>query len=159
MTRPKRYRNRKVEHGTEKVIEARAAACVEAHASLVRAVGSGEKLMKNARAKDKLTNKYNVIDLKMEAAGTMNRIPVGVIPMAPACVKAVLNEISLRKQRRTCWKLEYRGLTLNILAVDRAKMDFDISLRAMDALTDGQSQMLGRIDVNAMKVPVAAYGI
>jgi nucleoside phosphorylase len=42
-------------------------------------IGSGEKLMKNAQKRNELKEKYNVIGLEMEAAGTMNRIPVGVI--------------------------------------------------------------------------------
>ncbi|KAI1207641.1 purine and uridine phosphorylase [Annulohypoxylon truncatum] len=42
-------------------------------------IGSGEKLMKNAAKRDELRDKYNLIGLEMEAAGTMNRIPVGVI--------------------------------------------------------------------------------
>ncbi|KAK8036901.1 hypothetical protein PG991_001215 [Apiospora marii] len=42
-------------------------------------IGSGEKLMKNARKRDELRDSYNLIGLEMEAAGTMNRIPVGVI--------------------------------------------------------------------------------
>ncbi|KAI1777163.1 nucleoside phosphorylase domain-containing protein [Hypoxylon cercidicola] len=42
-------------------------------------IGSGEKLMKNAAARDKLRDKYGIIGIEMEAAGTMNRIPVGVI--------------------------------------------------------------------------------
>jgi nucleoside phosphorylase len=42
-------------------------------------IGSGEKLMKNAEKRNELRDKYNVIGLEMEAAGTMNQIPVGVI--------------------------------------------------------------------------------
>ncbi|KAM3462607.1 hypothetical protein NHJ6243_004008 [Beauveria neobassiana] len=42
-------------------------------------IGSGEKLMKNASRRNKLRDRYNIIGLEMEAAGTMNRIPVGVI--------------------------------------------------------------------------------
>ncbi|KAI3319314.1 purine and uridine phosphorylase [Xylariaceae sp. AK1471] len=76
-------------------------------------IGSGEKLSKNARKRDELRDKYNIIGLEMEAAGTMNRIPVGVIrgvcdygdeyknkewqpfaaAMAAAYGKAVLREI------------------------------------------------------------------
>jgi nucleoside phosphorylase len=79
-------------------------------------IGSGDKLMKNARKRNELKNKYNVIGLEMEAAGTMNRIPVGVIrgvcdygdehknnewqpyaaAMAAAYAKAVLSEIPAR---------------------------------------------------------------
>ncbi|WQF89869.1 Putative tetratricopeptide-like helical domain superfamily, nucleoside phosphorylase superfamily [Colletotrichum destructivum] len=42
-------------------------------------IGSGEKLMRNSRQRNELRDKYGVIGLEMEAAGTMNRIPVGVI--------------------------------------------------------------------------------
>lgn len=42
-------------------------------------IGTGDKLMKNARIRDELRDKHNIIGLEMEAAGTMNRIPVGVI--------------------------------------------------------------------------------
>jgi nucleoside phosphorylase len=76
-------------------------------------IGSGEKLMKNARKRNELRDKYGVIGLEMEAAGTLNRIPVGVIrgvcdygdrhknkewqpyaaAMAAAYAKAILYEI------------------------------------------------------------------
>ncbi|KAF4342261.1 kinesin light chain [Fusarium beomiforme] len=42
-------------------------------------IGSGDKLLKNARKRNELRDKYGIIGLEMEAAGTMNRIPVGVI--------------------------------------------------------------------------------
>ncbi|KAK4078589.1 uncharacterized protein Triagg1_2920 [Trichoderma aggressivum f. europaeum] len=42
-------------------------------------IGSGDKLMKNAQKRNELRDKYNVIGLEMEAAGTMDQIPVGVI--------------------------------------------------------------------------------
>jgi nucleoside phosphorylase len=84
-------------------------------------IGSGEKLMKNARKRNELRDKYNVIGLEMEAAGTINRIPVGVIrgvcdygdehknkewqpyaaAMAAAYAKAVLSEIRPKKVLRT----------------------------------------------------------
>lgn len=69
--------------------------------------------MRNSRQRNELRDKYNIIGLEMEAAGTMNRIPVGVIrgvcdyadkhknkkwqpyaaAMASAYAKAVLQEI------------------------------------------------------------------
>jgi nucleoside phosphorylase len=72
--------------------------------------------MKNAQKRDELRDKYGIIGLEMEAAGTMNRIPVGVIrgvcdygdehknkrwqsyaaAMAAAYAKAVLYEIRPR---------------------------------------------------------------
>ncbi|KAL6828181.1 ankyrin repeat-containing domain protein [Trichoderma camerunense] len=42
-------------------------------------IGSGDKLMKNAQRRNELRDKYNIIGLEMEAAGTMDQIPVGVI--------------------------------------------------------------------------------
>jgi hypothetical protein len=42
-------------------------------------IGSGDKLLKNAQKRNELRDRYNIIGLEMEAAGIMNRIPVGVI--------------------------------------------------------------------------------
>ncbi|KAJ6779793.1 hypothetical protein PWT90_09166 [Aphanocladium album] len=42
-------------------------------------IGSGEKVVKNARVRDELRDRYSLLGLEMEAAGTMNRIPVGVV--------------------------------------------------------------------------------
>jgi len=76
-------------------------------------IGSGEKLIRNAQKRNELRDKHNVIGLEMEAAGTMNCIPVGVIrgvcdygddhknkewqpyaaAMAAAYAKAILYEI------------------------------------------------------------------
>ncbi|KFA78071.1 hypothetical protein S40288_05424, partial [Stachybotrys chartarum IBT 40288] len=42
-------------------------------------IGSGDKLYKNAQKRSELRDRYGLIGLEMEAAGTMNRIPVGVI--------------------------------------------------------------------------------
>lgn len=83
-------------------------------------IGSGEKLMKNASKRDALRDKYSLIGLEMEASGTMNRIPVGVIrgvcdygdeqknkewqpyaaTMAAAYAKAVLQQIRPREEHR-----------------------------------------------------------
>lgn len=42
-------------------------------------IGSGEKLLKNAQKRNELRDRYGLIGLEMEAAGTMSRVPVGVI--------------------------------------------------------------------------------
>jgi nucleoside phosphorylase len=80
-------------------------------------IGSGDKVMKNAGKGNELRDRYGVIGLEMEAAGTMDRIPVGVIrgvcdygdrhknkdwqpyaaAMAAAYAKAVLAEITPQK--------------------------------------------------------------
>ncbi|KGQ06673.1 Nephrocystin-3 [Beauveria bassiana D1-5] len=86
-------------------------------------IGSGEKLMKNASRRNKLRDRYNIIGLEMEAAGTMNRIPVGVIrgvcdygdehknkewqpyaaAMAAAYAKAVLAQIGPSRPTSVCY--------------------------------------------------------
>ncbi|KAK8145700.1 hypothetical protein G3M48_004103 [Beauveria asiatica] len=42
-------------------------------------IGYGDELMKNARKRNELRDRYNIIGLGMEAAGIMTCIPVGVI--------------------------------------------------------------------------------
>ncbi|EKJ70317.1 hypothetical protein NXS19_004924 [Fusarium pseudograminearum] len=42
-------------------------------------IGSGEKLLKNAKKRNELRDRYGIIGLEKAAAGIMNRIPVGVI--------------------------------------------------------------------------------
>ncbi|KAJ4257998.1 hypothetical protein NW762_008135 [Fusarium torreyae] len=81
-------------------------------------IGSGDKLMKCAQQRNELRDRYHIIGLEMEAAGTMNQIPVGVIrgvcdygderkskewqpyaaAMAAAYAKAILSEIPPRTQ-------------------------------------------------------------
>ncbi|CAH0019563.1 unnamed protein product, partial [Clonostachys rhizophaga] len=79
-------------------------------------IGSGEKLLKNAKKRDELRDRYNLIGIEMEAAGATVSIPVGVIrgvcdygderkneewqtyaaAMAAAYAKAVLAQIGPR---------------------------------------------------------------
>ncbi|KAL4744656.1 hypothetical protein BDW72DRAFT_188004 [Aspergillus terricola var. indicus] len=81
--------------------------------SLIR---SGDKLLKSSQDRDKLRDKYNVIGMEMEAAGVMNKIPVGnihgvcdygdkqknkdwqlyTVVMAAVFIKALLLEITLK---------------------------------------------------------------
>ncbi|KAJ6788118.1 hypothetical protein PWT90_07393 [Aphanocladium album] len=65
-------------------------------------IGSGDKLWKNLRKRNEIRDKYGLIGLEMEAAGTMDQIPVGVIrgpyaaAMAAAYARALLEEIPAR---------------------------------------------------------------
>jgi len=83
-------------------------------------IGSGDRLMKNAQKRDELRDAFDLIGLEMEAAGTINTIPVGVIrgvcdygdaqknkewqpyaaAMAAAYAKAVLYQIRPKRNRR-----------------------------------------------------------
>ncbi|KAI0405287.1 purine and uridine phosphorylase [Xylaria palmicola] len=104
------------EDGTEKLVNRLPRAASQRTRVWYGPIGSGEKLLKNARKRDELRDKYNIIGLEMEAAGTMNRIPVGVVrgvcdygdahknkewqpyaaAMAAAYAKAILGEIRPR---------------------------------------------------------------
>lgn len=59
----------------------------------------------------------------------------------------------------TCWKLEYKGKSVNILAIDHAASGFNIGLAAMNALTHGQAAKLGRVDVKATKISSKSCGL
>ncbi|KAM5354903.1 hypothetical protein ACJ41O_001549 [Fusarium nematophilum] len=59
----------------------------------------------------------------------------------------------------TCWKLTYKGKSINVLAIDHTDAGFNIALGAMNALTNNQAVKLGRIDATATKVPVKNCGL
>lgn len=83
-------------------------------------IGTGEKLIKSAKIRDELRDRYDIIGLEMEAAGVMNRLPLGVIrgvcdygdkhhneewkpyasAMAAAYAKAILIEIKPKEKQQ-----------------------------------------------------------
>lgn len=52
----------------------------------------------------------------------------------------------------TCWGLQFDGVTINVLAIDVAST-FNIALEAMNTLTSGQAEALGRVTVAAFPIP------
>ncbi|KAI1203618.1 EC5 protein [Nemania serpens] len=59
----------------------------------------------------------------------------------------------------TCWRLTWNGRSVTVLAVDHAAAGFNIALKAMNDLTNGQAVALGRIDATAVQVAASACGI
>ncbi|KAH6954510.1 Cerato-platanin [Fusarium avenaceum] len=59
----------------------------------------------------------------------------------------------------TCWKLTYKGKSINVLAIDHTAAGFNISPAAMNALTNNQAVKLGRVDATATQVPVKNCGL
>ncbi|ODA80660.1 hypothetical protein RJ55_03619 [Drechmeria coniospora] len=59
----------------------------------------------------------------------------------------------------TCWKLDYAGKSITVLAIDHAGAGFNIALEAMNALTNGQAQQLGRVDAQATQIDAANCGM
>ncbi|KAK2605925.1 hypothetical protein QQS21_003651 [Conoideocrella luteorostrata] len=106
------------EHGVESLVHREPRTAGQRTRVWYGSIGSGDKVVKNAHVRNELRNTYNVIGLEMEAAGTMNRIPVGVIrgvcdygdghkekiwqpyaaAMAAAYAKAILARISPHRQ-------------------------------------------------------------
>ena len=59
----------------------------------------------------------------------------------------------------SCWKLTYKGKSINVLAIDHAASGFNIAKAAMNTLTNGQAEALGRIDVTATQVSASSCGL
>ncbi|KAI0713557.1 Cerato-platanin [Earliella scabrosa] len=59
----------------------------------------------------------------------------------------------------TCWQLTYKGRSINVLAIDHTDTGFNLALKAMDTLTNGQAKFLGRIDATAKKVASSQCGL
>ncbi|KAF6843586.1 Protein SnodProt1 [Colletotrichum musicola] len=59
----------------------------------------------------------------------------------------------------TCWQLTYNGKSINVLAIDHAGSGFNIALGAMNDLTNGQANQLGRVEAQATQVALSACGL
>ncbi|KAI0781446.1 Cerato-platanin [Trametes elegans] len=59
----------------------------------------------------------------------------------------------------TCWQLTYNGKSINVLAIDHTDEGFNIALRAMNTLTNGQAEQLGRIDASVQQVAASQCGL
>jgi hypothetical protein len=46
----------------------------------------------------------------------------------------------------SCWKLDYEGISIKVLAIDHAGDGFNVGQRALDALTNGRAVELGHVD-------------
>ena len=52
----------------------------------------------------------------------------------------------------SCWQLTFQGNSIFVAAIDTISDGFDISLKAMNSLTNGQAQQLGSIDAQVVQV-------
>ncbi|KFX89471.1 hypothetical protein O988_08623 [Pseudogymnoascus sp. VKM F-3808] len=59
----------------------------------------------------------------------------------------------------TCWRLDYKGRSINVLAIDHTDAGFNIAQEALDALTNGQAVQLGRIDAQATQIAANICGM
>ncbi|KAM3510816.1 hypothetical protein MY11210_005537 [Beauveria gryllotalpidicola] len=59
----------------------------------------------------------------------------------------------------TCWKVEYKGRSITVLAIDRANNGVNIGLHAMNDLTGGRGVEVGRVEAQVTQVAVSQCGL
>ncbi|KAH9026150.1 Cerato-platanin [Lactarius hengduanensis] len=59
----------------------------------------------------------------------------------------------------SCWKISFGGKSINVIAVDHAGDGFNLSLEAMNTLTNGHAQELGVINAQATQVDPSQCGL
>lgn len=59
----------------------------------------------------------------------------------------------------TCWQLSYGGRTINVLAIDHAAAGFNIAKAALDELTNGQAEALGRVEATVVQTAASDCGL
>jgi len=59
----------------------------------------------------------------------------------------------------SCWQVTYKGKSINVLAVDHAADGFNLSQKAMDALTNGQAVDLGHVQATVKSLSPHVCGL
>ncbi|KAK0652871.1 Cerato-platanin-domain-containing protein [Cercophora newfieldiana] len=59
----------------------------------------------------------------------------------------------------TCWSVTFEGRTVFILAIDRTRHGLNIARDAMDELTGGEAEKLGRVFAGIVRVPEHYCGL
>jgi hypothetical protein len=59
----------------------------------------------------------------------------------------------------SCWQISFGGKSINVTAVDHAGDGFNLSLEAMNTLTNGQAEQIGIIDAQATQVDKSYCGL
>ncbi|KAI9900865.1 hypothetical protein N3K66_005127 [Trichothecium roseum] len=58
-----------------------------------------------------------------------------------------------------CYRIQYQENSIAVLAIDSSSSGFNLGLNAMDALTNGQGEELGRVEATVTAVDVSECGI
>ncbi|TFB06920.1 Protein SnodProt1 [Trichoderma ghanense] len=59
----------------------------------------------------------------------------------------------------TCWRLSYEGRAISLLALDGTDSGVVMSFRALQYLTDGRAQELGRVEIDAVEADTSECGV
>jgi hypothetical protein len=102
---------------------------------------------------DNPTTSMNIVACSNGDNGLVTRFPTfGDLPTFPSAggVFAVSGWNS--PECGSCWRLRYKGNSIYVTAIDMISDGFDISLEAMNLLTNNQAQALDSIDAHARQV-------
>lgn len=58
-----------------------------------------------------------------------------------------------------CYRIQYQENSIAVLAIDSSSSGINLGLNAMDALTNGQGEELGRVEATVTAVDVSECGI
>jgi len=83
----------------------------------------------------------------------------GSLPSFPNIGAAQAVEGWNSKACGSCWKISYGKKSIYVTAVDHADDGFDLSLEAMNTLTNGHAKKLGVIDAQATQVDKSHCGL
>ncbi|EFZ01862.1 cerato-platanin like protein [Metarhizium robertsii] len=59
----------------------------------------------------------------------------------------------------SCWRLDYEGMSIKVLAIDHAGNGFNIGQTAMNALTNGRAVEFGQVDATATRLTPGDCGL
>lgn len=59
----------------------------------------------------------------------------------------------------SCWQISYQGETVNVTAIDHAGDGFNLSLEAMNSVTNGNAEEYGVIDAEATQIDPVYCGL
>ena len=59
----------------------------------------------------------------------------------------------------SCWQISYKGKSVKVTVVDRAGDGFNLSLKALDTLTDGDAEESGVVRAQAKQVDKSYCGL
>lgn len=84
--------------------------------------------------------------------------PPDLSPSSPARREEKKQKVNTLKCG-SCWKLTYEGNSVNIIAVDSGIGGFNLAFAAMDELTGGNAEFLGRVEAEAVEVDRSVCGM
>ena len=94
------------------------------------------------------------------ANGLASRFPTfGSVPTFPNIGGAAAIAGWNSPQCGSCWRLTYQGRSITVTAIDHTDDGFNLSLQALNTLTNGRAVEFGAVDVQATQLARSACGL